>query len=67
MGLKESVAVWNCEVDEETHFHIWQLAAVSYSVTFNSTTCVVILNLYNGWLQGVYAFINIKLPSAGGL
>ena len=49
------------------HFHIWQLAAVSPSVTFISTTHVVILILYNGWLQGIYAVINVKLPSSGRL
>jgi len=47
--------------------HIWQLAAVSYTVTFISTIHVVILMLYNGWLQGVYAVINIKILSADGL
>jgi hypothetical protein len=43
------------------------MAGFSHSVTFISTTHVVILILYSGWLQGIYAVINIKLPSAGRL
>jgi hypothetical protein len=38
-------------------FHIWQLAAVSHSVTFISTIHVVIVILYNGQLQVIYAVI----------
>lgn len=70
MGLKESgcLELWGWwRNDFFVHFHIWQMAGFSHSVTFISTTHVVILILYSGWLQGIYAVINIKLPSAGRL